>query len=88
MTRIAQITGGASSPAKDWLKPMFPFAGKAHFFTKRKGVAVLTSHGRATYWLSLCGLDAVSTEKMPMFEPGNWDRCKKCTQQLARGNAA
>ncbi|WP_027921516.1 hypothetical protein [Pseudomonas sp. URMO17WK12:I12] len=82
MNQIAQMTGGASSPAKGWLKPMFPITGKAHYFTKRKGVAVLTSHGRATYWLSLCGIDAASTDKMPMFEPGNWDRCKKCAKKV------
>jgi hypothetical protein len=31
---------------------------------------------------------ALSTGKMPMFEPGNWGRCKKCEQKLARRTAA
>lgn len=88
MTQVANLTGGAASPAKGWFKPMFPHSGKAHYFTKQKGLAVLTSHGRATYWTALCGVDAVSTEKMPMFEPGNWDRCKRCTQKIARDRSA
>jgi hypothetical protein len=88
MTQIAQITGGASRPSKGWLKPMFPITGKAHYFNQEKGVAAITTHGRAYFWRSLCGVKAASTEKMPMFEPGNWDRCKKCEQQIARRAAA
>ncbi|QJI29931.1 hypothetical protein HKK55_14850 [Pseudomonas sp. ADAK18] len=88
MTQVAQITGGASRPSRGWLKPMFPIAGKAHYFNQEKELAAITSQGRAYFWRSLCGIEAVSTDKMPMFEPGNWDRCKKCEQKLARGKAA
>jgi len=85
MTQIAQMTGGAASPAKGWLKPMFPINGKAHYYNRDMVVAAISAHGRAYLWHSLCGLDAASTDKMPMFEPGNWERCKRCTKQLAKG---
>ncbi|SEC25645.1 hypothetical protein SAMN05216178_3999 [Pseudomonas saponiphila] len=88
MTQIAQITGGASRPSRGWLKPMFPITGKAHYYSQDKAYPAITSHGRAYFWRSLCGIDAVSTDKMPMFEPGNWDRCKKCEQKLSRRSAA
>lgn len=84
MTQIACITGGRASPAKGWLKPMFPHSGKVHHFAKKKGMDILTSQGRATYWVALCGADAVSTDKMPMFESGNWPRCRKCEKALAK----
>lgn len=88
MTQIAQITGGASRPSGGWLKPMFPITGKAHFFNQEKALAAITTQGRAYFWRSLCGIDTVSTDKMPMFEPGNWGRCKTCEQNLARRAAA
>ncbi|WP_432783706.1 hypothetical protein QZH45_09620 [Pseudomonas corrugata] len=88
MTQVAQITGGASRPSKGWLKPMFPITGKAHYFSQEKEYAAITAHGRAYFWRSLCGIDTVSTDKMPMFEPGNWERCKKCGHKLNRGSEA
>jgi hypothetical protein len=88
MTQVAQMTGGASRPSKGWLKPMFPITGKAHYFNQERAYAAVTAHGRAYFWRSLCGIDTVSTDKMPMFEPGNWDRCKKCGHKLARRAAA
>lgn len=88
MTQVAQMTGGASRPSKGWLKPMFPITGKAHYFNQEKEFAAITNQGRAYFWRSLCGIDTVSTDKMPMFEPGNWDRCKKCEQKLTRSAAA
>jgi hypothetical protein len=88
MNQVAQITGPASQADSGWLKPTFPIRGKVHYFAKLKGFDAITSNGRDYYWESLCGIDAVSTERTPMFEAGNWSRCKKCEQQMARRSAA
>ncbi|MCP3750762.1 hypothetical protein D3C77_482930 [compost metagenome] len=88
MNQVVMITGPASTAERGWLKPMFPIRGKAHHFARIKGFGAITSQGRAYYWESLCGIDAVSTEKVPMFEAGNWTRCKRCEHQLNRRAAA
>ncbi|MEG0861835.1 MAG: hypothetical protein RSG79_19745 [Pseudomonas sp.] len=88
MNQVVQITGGVSTASSGWLKPCFPHQGKAHYFDQAKDLPAVTSQGRAYFWRSLCGIDTVSTEKVPMFAAGNWSRCKKCKKQLARREAA
>lgn len=87
MNQVVMITGPASAAESGWLKPAYPFAVKAHFFEQEQSVPD-GEGGRSFAWRSLCGVDAFSTRQAPMFEAGNWTRCKKCEQQMARRAAA
>lgn len=88
MSKVAMIGGPPTQASEGWLKPMFPITGMAHYFEKEFDLPAVDGQGMAASWHSLCGLDAISTEKMPMFEAGNWVRCKRCEQQMARRDAA
>lgn len=88
MSKIARIGGTATQASEGWLKPMFPIAGRAHYFEKEFELPALDGLGVAVSWHSLCGIDAVSTGKMPMFDAGNWVRCKRCEQQMEARDAA
>lgn len=87
MNQVVMITGPASTVKNGWLKPAYPFAVKAHYFEQEQSVPD-GSGGWSFAWRSLCGVDAYSTRQTPMFEAGNWTRCKKCEQQMARRAAA
>lgn len=88
MNQVAQIGGPPTKAKSGWLKPMFPIRGKAHHFDQDTDLPAVSTKGPAFFWRSLCGIDTVSTERVPMFEAGNWDRCKKCEQAIARRAAA
>lgn len=83
MIRVAMIGGPPTQASEGWLKPMFPITGMAHYFEKEFELSVVA----VVSWQSLCGLDAISSEKIPMFEAGNWTRCKKCARRLERRSA-
>lgn len=84
MNQVVQITGPATQAEKGWLKPMFPITGKAHYFNLDLELPATATECRAYYWIALCGVDAASTEKVPMFDAGNWSRCKKCERAISR----
>jgi len=70
------ITAGRAAWKQGWGKA--PFHGmKAHYFTEVSSDAIGT-HGRHRFWVAACGAEAVTHDKAPMFEPGNWPRCKRC----------
>lgn len=50
---------------------------RVHWFTRMDEV------GDVVEWRSLCGLQALSSPRVPMFSPGNWPRCSHC-QRMAR----
>lgn len=84
MNQVVQITGPATQAKNGWLKPMFPITGKAHYFNQESDLPAVTTQGRAYFWRTLCGVDTVSTERVPMFDAGNWSRCKKCERAITR----
>ncbi len=88
MSKVAMIGGTATQATEGWLKPMFPITGRAHYFEKEFELPALDDQGVAASWHSLCGIDSISTGKMPMFDAGNWVRCKRCEQQMAGRDAA
>ncbi|MEG1625101.1 hypothetical protein [Pseudomonas sp.] len=87
MNQVVMITGPASTAERGWLKPAFPFSVRAHFFVQERS-APDADGGHCYAWRSLCGVDAFTGSRTPMFEAGNWTRCKKCEQQVTRRAAA
>ncbi|WP_110970856.1 hypothetical protein [Pseudomonas huaxiensis] len=84
MNQVVQITGPATTAAEGWMKPAFPHSGKAHYFEQELELPSTESQGSAYAWHSLCGIDSVSTGKVPMFEAGSWSRCKRCEHRLEK----
>lgn len=87
MNKALQITGLATKASFGWFKPAHQFSVRAHVF-KRAYSSPNGSGGTSHAWKAICGVEVFSTQQAPMFEAGNWTRCKKCEQQLARRNAA
>lgn len=87
MSQIAMITGPASTAERGWLKPAFPFSVRAHYFMRERSAKDVDG-GQCYAWRSLCGVDAFTSGRAPMFEAGNWTRCKRCENQLSRRAAA
>ncbi|WP_454869582.1 hypothetical protein [Pseudomonas putida] len=87
MNEVVMITGPASTAQRGWLKPAYPFSVKAHYFEQEQSLPDLRG-GLSYAWRSLCGVDAFSTQQAPMFEAGNWTRCKRCEKQLGKEAAA
>lgn len=72
------ISGPATTAQEGWSKA--PFTGrKAHYFRQRP-TAAIGAAGRERAWLSLCGVATETTDRWPMFERGNWERCSRCVQ--------
>lgn len=88
MNQVVMITGPATTAESGWMKPMFPHSGKAHYFSDLTGFDDGVLEPRFKYWDSLCGLSASSSDRQPMFEAGNWSRCKTCEKLLAKEQAA
>ena len=79
----AQVADGLLPGKKGWGKA--PFCGnKAHLF-ELVFADTIGPHGREKYWVALCGADAVTTDKAPMFSAGSWQRCKNCERRASHG---
>lgn len=79
----AQVADGPLPVKKGWGKA--PFCGnKAHHFELIYADAI-GPQGREKYWVALCGADAVTTDKAPMFSAGSWQRCKNCERRARNG---
>ncbi|HBO3404147.1 hypothetical protein [Pseudomonas aeruginosa] len=78
-----QVSEGSLTSKKGWGKA--PFSGnKAHHFELIYADAI-GPQGREKYWVALCGADAVTTDKAPMFSAGSWQRCKNCERRARNG---
>ena len=79
----AQVADGPLQGKKGWGKA--PFCGnKAHHF-ELVFANTIGPHGREKYWFALCGADAVTTDKAPMFSAGSWQRCENCERRESNG---
>lgn len=78
-----QISDGPLPGNKGWGKA--PFCGnKAHYFELIYADSI-GPHGREKYWVALCGVDAVTADRVPMFAAGSWKRCKNCERRVNHG---
>lgn len=81
--RGVQISDGPLAQTEGWAKP--PFHGmRAHYFVQVSADAI-GKHGRYRGWKAICGAEATTHDKAPMFGRGSWERCKSC---LKKRNAA
>ena len=66
------ISGSPIELENGWA--LMPFVGnRAHYWE-------LDHKGENTsYYISLCGVDAVTRKEAGPLEPGNWPLCKRCT---------
>jgi hypothetical protein len=78
-----QISDGKLEQTEGWAKPAF-HGQRAHYFTQLSADAI-GRHGRYRAWRAVCGAEAITHDRAPMFGIGSWERCKAC---LKRRNAA
>lgn len=78
------MSGGKTDLEKGWL--MAPGTWNcAHYFKQTQADQIgPDGHGRVRHWKSLCGVDAMTTDRIPMFGAGNYRHCQRCQQKLRR----
>lgn len=77
--RGIQISDGKMEQAEGWAKPCFS-GFRAHYFVQTSSDAIGPG-GRYRSWKSVCGAEATTHDKAPMFGMGNWERCKACLKK-------
>lgn len=81
--RGVQITDGALGKKEGWAKAAFS-GSRAHYYVEIAANAI-SNHGRHRLWKAVCGAEAETHDKAPMFGIGSYERCKNC---LKKRNAA
>jgi hypothetical protein len=81
--QAVQISDGKLEQTEGWAKPAF-HGQRAHYFTQVSADAI-GRHGRHRAWRAVCGIEATTHDRAPMFGMGSWERCKAC---LKKRNAA
>jgi hypothetical protein len=67
--------GPANDRKEGWLKA--PLQGtRAHFYVRDMALG-----GGSYAWVALCGHEAVTNERVPMLDAGNWPRCMHCLKR-------
>ncbi|WP_110949531.1 hypothetical protein [Pseudomonas bohemica] len=77
--RGIQITDVKLEQVEGWAKPCFT-KSKAHYFVQTSADAIGPG-GRYRTWKSLCGTEAITSDRAPMFAIGSYDRCKACLKK-------
>lgn len=82
--RGVTMSGGPTEALIGWLRA--PLTGmRAHYFKQvRADMIGPDGHGRLRLWEAMCVVEAVTSDRVPMFEPGNWPQCQRCQQKLRR----
>lgn len=63
-----------------------PFVGmKSHYWREDRHTlpAQISERGRTRFYVASCGALAVTDDRAPAFNEGNWPRCKRCQQKEA-----
>ncbi|RJX81302.1 hypothetical protein [Pseudomonas sp. LS-2] len=77
--RGVQITDGKLEQIEGWAKPFFG-GSRAHYFIQI-AADTIGKHGRYRGWKAVCGAEATTHDKAPMFGMGSWQRCKSCLRK-------
>ncbi|QZI68694.1 hypothetical protein K5F93_20120 [Pseudomonas protegens] len=77
--RGIQISDGKLEQAEGWAKACFS-GSRAHYFVQVSADAIGPG-GRYRSWKSVCGTEAITHDKAPMFGAGSWERCKACLKK-------
>lgn len=70
-----QIAVGEAQSQRDWLVHSM-IGSKAHYWR------LVQTSPIAKVWVSDCGLEAVSTDSVPMLDSGSFDHCARCASIL------
>ncbi|WP_145150851.1 hypothetical protein [Pseudomonas oryzihabitans] len=78
------MTGLKTELEKGWLMPLGTWTC-AHYFKQTQADQIgPDGHGRVRHWRSLCGVEVTTSDRVPMFDAGNWRHCQRCQQKLRR----
>ncbi len=77
--RGIQFSDGKLEEKEGWAKPCF-HGQRAHYFVQVSADAI-GKNGRYRTWRSVCGKEATTSDKAPMFGLGSWERCKACLKK-------